>query len=168
MKMTLLALAAMLFCASQIHASLGDTETDLAKRYGPNVGKFISDTGKFTTEEYEFQNYHISVVLLDGVCARETFNRKDGKALDAIELKILLDGNALGSKWIQKDDTKDMTIWVLESKEAFAGYYKSLFSFTVKTNEMLAMEEALVKYQQQQAGNPSAKPKGTPNRNLQP
>ena len=149
MRMTILALALFL-CARQLQASLGDTETDLIKRYGPKLGTFVSDSGKFSTEEFEFQGYHVSVTLLDRVSGKETFTRLDKKPLDLVELQILLDGNSLGSKWEKKDDNETVTIWVLESKEAFAGYYKSLHSFTVKTSEMLAMEEALLKLQQQQ------------------
>ena len=162
--MTILALA-LILCTRQLHASLGETEEQLVKRYGKALGSFMSETGKFSTEEFEFQDYHVSVTLLGGVSNKETFTRKDKKDLDTVETELLLDANSLGGKWEKKDENKSVIIWVLDSRKAFAGYYKSLASLVVKTPDMLAMEEALVKLQQQQRQSPTPDPA---NRNLRP
>jgi hypothetical protein len=176
MKMTLFALALVLCGASQAWASLGETETDLVKRYGPKLGSFASDTGRFSTLEFEYLDYHVTVTVLDGASAREVFTRKDKKPLNVVEQQTLLDANALGSKWEKKDDDQHVTIWVLESRQGFAGYYKdgpdqNANMLVVKTPEMLAFEEALKKMlqQQKQAQTASApKPTSTPDKSLRP
>src|SRR5580704_12884460 len=120
MKMTLFALAALL-CAHQLQASLGETETQLVKRYGKITGSFIPtpDTGKFRRYEFENGDYHITVTLLDGVSGQEDFTKKDKYPLDIVQMQELLDASALDSKWVKKDDNDSVIIWVLDSKQAF-------------------------------------------------
>jgi hypothetical protein len=170
MKMILFALAAIL-CAHQLQATLGETQTQLVKRYGKETGSFIPtpDTGKFRRYEFENGEYHITVTLLDGVSGQEVFTRKDKKSLDPAEMELLLEANALGSKWAKKDDNDTVIIWVLDSKEAFAGYYKKLNALVVKTADMLAFEEALMRQQQQQQQHAAAATPTPPkDRSLQP
>ena len=174
MKTTILALALAALCAHQALASLGETEPDLIKRYGAKTGSFISESGRFSTLEFEYLDYHVTVTVLDGASARETFSRKDKKPLDPVELDTFLAANALGSKWDKKLDQEDATVWVLESHRAFAGYYKSdknnlqQNSLTVKTDDMLAFEQALMRVQQQHQQQATARPAGTPDKKLQP
>ncbi|HWB59633.1 MAG TPA: hypothetical protein VG733_09075 [Chthoniobacteraceae bacterium] len=155
MKMTLMALA-FLFCAARLHASIGETESELTKRYGPETGSFKPDAGKFIRKEYEFGVYHVSVTLLEGVSNSEVFTRKDKKPIDPIDMQGFLDANDLGAKWEKKDDNKDVTIWVLDSRQGFAGYYKSINSLVIKTQDMLAFEEALMKAETSQQPHPPA------------
>jgi hypothetical protein len=164
MKITFLALALVL-CAHELQASLGETEAQLVKRYGKVQGSFISDTGQFTTEEFEYGSYHVSVTLLQGASNREIFTRTDKKAISDMEMRSMLDANTLGSKWEQKDDNEHITVWVLASRQAFAAYYKETSSFIIKTSDMLAFEEALQRLQEQrQAAQQSA----VKDRSLQP
>jgi hypothetical protein len=153
MKRTILSLA-LILCAHQLlQASLGETYTQLIKRYGKETGSFIPtpDTGKYRRYEFENGDYHITITLLDGVSGREEFTRKDKKPLNPVEMQLLLEANALEGKWVKKDDNDSVIIWVQDSKQAFAGYYKSLNSLVVKTSDMLAFEQALLEVEQQQA-----------------
>ncbi len=164
MKMTLLALAFIL-CANHLHAALGDTETELVKHYGNVLGSFESQVPKFTTQEFEYGGYHISATIIDDQCHREVYTKLNKEAFSEGEMQLLLAASTLGSKWQQKDDNNTITIWVLDSKEGFAAYYKSQKTFILKTATMLAIEEAVIKAQQQQQAE-SQDP--TKNRNIRP
>jgi hypothetical protein len=162
MKMILMALVFIL-CANHLQAALGETETELVKRYGKIQGSFVSQAPPFTREEFEHGGYHISVTLLEGQSHREIFTRLDQEAFTPGEMQLLLDASALGSKWDQKHEDDTAIVWVLDSKEGFAGYYKKLKTFIVKTGSMLAVEETIIKAQQQQQSEDPTK-----NRSLRP
>lgn len=169
MKMTILALALTL-CAAQARASLGENETQLIKHYGKELGSFIDSTGKYSTAEFEYGIYHVSVTLLDGQSGREVFSRIDKKPLNTAEMQTLLDANALGSKWKKMHENESLIIWVLDSKEGFAAYYtdadkatnKDYNSLVIKTRDMLAFEEALMRMQQQDLPKYHATPTPVP------
>lgn len=169
MKLTILALA-LILCASRAQASLGESESQLEKHYGKELGSFISETGKFSTAEFEYGGYHVSVTLLDGQSSREIFSRKDRKPLEATELQTLLDANSLGSTWDKKHENESLVIWVLKSSQAFAAYYtdrdkatnKDYNSLVIKTRDMLAFEEALMRMQQEEQKKHPATPVPVP------
>jgi hypothetical protein len=165
MKMTFLALAFIL-CAHHLQASLGETETELVVHYGKIQGPPVALTKKDVTDQFVYNGYNIKATLLDGLCSREVITRVDKKSFSPDEMQAWLKSNALGSAWQQKDDDENVMVWVLDSKEAFAGYYKKLSMFVVKTVDMLAFEEALLRMQQQQKQAPTPDP--TINRNLRP
>lgn len=167
MKRTILSLV-LILCAHQVlQASLGETYAQLVKRYGKETGSFTPtpDTGKYRRYEFDNGDYHITVTILDGVSGMEVFTRKDNKPFNPVEMQLLLEANALGGKWVKKDDNDSVIIWVQDSKQAFAGYYKTLKSLVIKTSDMLAFEQALLEAQQQQAARQKQAAK---DRSLQP
>jgi len=168
MKMTPLALVALAFllCAHQLQAALGDTQTDLVKRYGKIQSNPSSLTPKDVTIQFKSGGYTITVTLLSGQSGREIYTRDDGKGFSDAELQVLLEASKLGSKWQLVRNSDVIGVWVLDSRDGFAAYDKLRATFTVKTSDMLAFEEALVKVQEQQQAAAKAHP--TPDPSLRP
>ena len=144
---TALALA-LLPVTHHLQAALGESQSQIAKRYGGTKFPPMAMTNRDLTVYFDYKDYTVGVTFLDGVCNRETFTRKDKKALNAGEIQYLLDANALGSKWVLMDDNKNATIWILDSKEAMAGYYKSAPYLSIQTPNMLAFDDAIKKLQE--------------------
>lgn len=150
-------LAAMLILAAHpLHATLGETETQIAKRYGKPLAPPMGHTNRDMIEFFHYKDYEVSVTFIDGQSQRETFLRNDKKAIPEVEVQAILDANKDGTKWVMMNDTDSVRIWVLESKQAFAGYYKQEQPyFSVETRLMLQFEQEL-KAMQQNPPQPAA------------
>jgi hypothetical protein len=153
MKIFLPTILALLAASATLRANLDDTETQIMKRYGKIQGTPVSETNRDITEYFVYKNYTVAVKLLDGTSQRESYTKKDNGGFSDKEMEALLAANANGGKWVLMDDNKDVKIWVLESKTAFAGYYKKNPYMSIQTRELLGFEEQvkLLKEKQRQA-----------------
>ena len=132
----------VLFLASSVcHARLGETEDQIVARYGKPTatGKVVD---RLQYDSFRHGGYEIQVAFLDGKSQSETYLPNPDNSgplhrkIEKFEVQILLDANALGSKWTNTtnyaytgDDFPNGTIWELESKAAKATYvYESLGS----------------------------------------
>jgi hypothetical protein len=143
MKFFLPAILALLAVSGLLRANLDDTETQIMKRYGRIQGTPVSETNRDITETFVYKNYVVGVKLLDGTSQRESYTKKDNRLFTDKELETLLAANANGGKWVLMNDNKDVKIWVLESKAAFAGYYKKNPYLSIQTRDLLGFEEAV-------------------------
>jgi len=161
MRMKFAAPALALFmAANHLYAALGETQSEIVKRYGgPDGGtKYppLSMTNKDLTVYFDYKDYVVGVTFLQGVVARETYTRKDKKALSDVEIQVFLDANAGGAKWTQVDDTKNAKIWILDNRQGMAGYYKSEPYLSIQTPAMLAFDEVVKRAQEKQGPAPGA------------
>jgi hypothetical protein len=143
MKIFLPAILALLAAAAPLRANLDDSETQILQRYGRIQGTPVSETNRDITETFVYKNYVVGVKLLDGTSQRESYTKKDNGPFTDKELEALLAANSTGGKWVLMDDNKNVKIWVLESKAAFAGYYKKNPYLSIQTRDLLGFEEAV-------------------------
>lgn len=153
---------ALFLAAGNLHAAIGETQSQIVKRYGGTDGgtKYppMAITNKDLTVYFDYKDYVVGVTFLEGIVARETYTRKDKKALTDVEIQDLLASNASGGKWVQVEDNKNAKIWILDSKQGMAGYYKSDPYLSVQTPQMLAFDEAIKQIQVKQAPPQAAPP----------
>jgi hypothetical protein len=152
MKISISILLALFTAPGLLRANIGETETAIKQRYGDILGTPFAETNRDISETFKYKDYIVVVKFLDGTSQRESFTRKDKQGLSEKELDSLLAANANGGKWVQMNDNKDVKIWVLESREGFAGYYKSKPYLSIQTREMLGFDEAVKAAREKQAG----------------
>lgn len=143
MKKIILGALLFLDIAASAHANLGDTESDIYAKYGKVVAAPTSVTNKDITLYFHYKDYTVSATLINGQCHRETFTKKDNHPFTDKEIQGFLDANALGSKWVMMNDNDSVKIWVLDSKAAFAGYYKEHPYLSLETHGMIEFNDAV-------------------------
>ena len=125
MKFIALCALASASLATTLHAGLGDTQTEIYKHYGKPIGRLAPMTNQDLTEIFEYNKKTLVVVtFVGGQCQRENYKKKDKTGFSDDEIQKLLDASANGRQWMLMNDNDHVKIWVQDSKEAFAGYYK--------------------------------------------
>jgi len=143
MKKLITATLLLIGLAHSVKANLGDTETDIYKRYGKIQSPPVSMTNKDVTFYFKYKDYVVTVTLIEGQSHRETFTKQDNKPFTETEIQALLNANANGRKWEMMTDNKDVKIWVLEAHGAFAGYYKAHPYLSIETHGMMEFNEGV-------------------------
>jgi hypothetical protein len=150
MKFFLPTILVLLAASAPLRANLGETETQIRKRYGKIQSAPVSETNRDITEYFLHKNYVVGVKLLDGSSQRESYTKKNKESFTDKELEALLEANANGGKWVLMNDGKDVKIWILESHTAFAGYYKKKPYVSIETRDLLAFEEQVKQLKEKQ------------------
>jgi hypothetical protein len=88
-------ITALLLSASGAFARIGEAEKEIEVRYGKPTSAFHS------TKAYFYKEFFIIVTFDSGVSAIETYEKRNGSPLSAVEIGTLLEANGGGTKWHQ-------------------------------------------------------------------
>jgi len=86
-------IAALVLCGATAFGRIGETETQIGKRYGKPTRNSSSTRGYF------YKALFIIVTFDNGVSGIETYEKRDGTSMSAEEIRQLLDANGDGTKW---------------------------------------------------------------------
>ena len=92
MKITWCISALVLFSATAF-ARIGETEVQIENRYGRSASSFHSTRGYF------YKDFFIIVTFDNGVSGIETYEKRNGTPMSAVEIRRLLEANGGGTKW---------------------------------------------------------------------
>jgi len=142
MKLLAPLLALAVFVSSSAQACLGDSESELLSRYGPQKKSGTSHLPGVAIRGYMYKGFLIVVGMLNGKSAFEMYTKKGGAALTGPEVAALMTANAKGQTWAEdKGGTPDDAKWVLADGSVFAEWAKTPASqLTVMTSEAQALE----------------------------
>ena len=93
----------LVLCAATAFARIGETETQIEKRYGRPTYK------PSWTKTYSNKNFVVIVTFDNGVSGIETFQKRNDAAMARVEIEKLLEANSDGSKW-EKSARNDFEI----------------------------------------------------------
>src|SRR6266581_3174496 len=115
MMKLLVPLLLLAFLASPVVAALGDTEAELAQRYGKQVKTGTSAIPGVTIRGFVYKGFLIVVGVLNGRSAFEMYARNDHAKLSAGEVAAFLNVNAGGHVWnADAGGTAELAKWVLD------------------------------------------------------
>jgi hypothetical protein len=86
-------MTALLLAAPVVLGRIGETETQIEKRYGRPA------SGSAPTKGYFYKGFFIIVTFDNGVSGIETYEKRNGAPLTAVEIGTLLKANGRGTKW---------------------------------------------------------------------
>ena len=86
-------IAALVLCGATAFARIGETETQIEKRYGKSTPSSSSTKGYF------YKNLFIIVTFDKGLSGVETYEKRDAASMSTEEISQLLDANGDGTKW---------------------------------------------------------------------
>ena len=92
MKITCCITALVLFDAAAF-ARIGETEAQIENHYGRLVSSFRSTKGYF------YKDFFIIVTFDNGISGIETYEKRNGTPMSAMEIRRLLEANGGGTKW---------------------------------------------------------------------
>lgn len=92
MRITCCIIALLLFGPTAF-ARIGETEAQIEKRYGQPTSSFRSTKGYF------YKDFFIIVAFDNGVSGIETYEKRNGAPMSAVEIARLLEANGGGTKW---------------------------------------------------------------------
>ena len=149
-----------------LRANLGDTQTEIHKHYGKPISIPVSMTNQDLTETFVYKQFVIEVTFIGGQCQRENYKKKNKGGFTEQEIQALLDSNANGHTWSLMNDTDKVKIWVQDSKEAFAGYYKTDPYLSLETVVMLQFTNTVKAMMEKAREHPQAPPPPPPQQNV--
>lgn len=116
---------------------LGETEDDLAKRYGKQTKTGSSSLPGVSIRGYTYGSYTVIVGVLNGRAAYEMYAKRDGTKITPNDVAALMNANANGHMWaVDTGGTGGAGKWVLDDGSAFAEFDKSSsMQLTVMTKE---------------------------------
>jgi len=122
--------------ASSALGCLGDTDAELAQRYGPQVKTGTSQIPGVTIRGYFYKGFLVVVGMLNGRSAYEMYAKKDNSKISANDVGALMNANAKGRTWTEDQGVTSGTArWVLDDGSAFAEWDKASGPLTVMTSE---------------------------------
>jgi hypothetical protein len=86
-------MTALLLCGVTAFARIGATEAQIEKRYGKPTSSSPS------TKAYFHNGLFIIVTFDNGVSGIETYEKRNGAPMSAVEIESLLEANGDGTKW---------------------------------------------------------------------
>jgi len=92
MKITCCITVLVLFSATAF-ARIGETEAQIENRYGRSTSSFRSTRGYF------YKDFFVIVTFDNAVSGIETYEKRNGTPISAMEIKRLLEANSGGTKW---------------------------------------------------------------------
>ena len=106
-------------------ARLGETEAEIATRYGKSTGGAPADivaaySPAAPVRTYEKAGLRIYVAFLDGRSVAEVYGRLDGAAIADADRAPLLEANRSGSAWYPDPDKPNL--WERDDLKAVARY----------------------------------------------
>ena len=122
-------ITALLLFGATVFARIGETEAQIEKRYG----RPASSSG--STKLYFYKNFSIIVAFENGVSGIETYDKRNGASMSAVEIWKLLDVNGGGVKWHQS--TSSDLEFQYTQKTRFAEYNRVTNTLTIAEQEAL-------------------------------
>ncbi|MEI9897587.1 MAG: hypothetical protein WDN28_27950 [Chthoniobacter sp.] len=133
-------LFALAVLASPAWGCLGDSEAELAARYGAQTKTGTSQIPGVSIRGYLYKGFLIVVGVLNGRSSYEMYSRKDGSKLSGPEVAALMNANSKGQTWTEdKGTTPEDSKWVLADGSVFAEWAKA-GGLTVMTSEAADLE----------------------------
>lgn len=86
-------IAALVLYGATAFGRIGETETQIEKRYGKPTSNSSS------TRSYFYKALFIIVAFDNGISGIETYEKRDGASMSAGEIRQLLNANGDGTKW---------------------------------------------------------------------
>ncbi len=133
----LVALAATLLVALPASARIGETESQVEKRYGKPVETLRNESGLH--RKYAFRGFTVLVSFQSGVSAMEQYQKKDLAVITPTETVQLLAANSNGGKWTDPEltDTGDYIAHTWGSPKLVAIYHPVARSITIATKQFI-------------------------------
>jgi len=85
-------ISALLLLGATALAQIGETEAQIEKRYGRAA------SGSGPTKGYFYKGFFIIVTFDNGVSGIETYEKRNGAPMSAVEIRRLLEASGAGSK----------------------------------------------------------------------
>jgi hypothetical protein len=124
-------------CLTSAYGNLGETEPEIAGRYGAAQETKSNPESGVITNFYIHNGFGISVKFLGGKSQSETYLKDHKAGITDPEIADLLKSNAQGSDWLSVYNAADAERWELKTKEATAVYSRTQCTFNVSTKEFL-------------------------------
>lgn len=148
MRIALLTIVFILGVTATAQARLGETADQLVARYGQPLKETDqkSEGIKVASADVNFQKggFQVSVTLVDGVSAAESFKKISGAALSIGEVQTLLNANAGGHGWEAPRLVQGEKIW-LRDDSATARLSQDGVSLLIKSKDLISAQAAAKK-----------------------
>ena len=123
-----------LVLGSSALACVGETETELVKRYGKQTKTGTSHLPGVTIQGFQFRGFQVVVGVVNGRSAFEMYSKKDQSKLNATEVGALLSANGRTQAWGEEPDASFAgKRWVLADGSVIAEWSKTETDLTVMT-----------------------------------
>jgi hypothetical protein len=107
-------ITALVLCGATAFARIGETEAQIEKRYGEPT------SGSRLTKTYSYKNLVIIVTFDNGVSGIETYEKRNGTPMSAVEIGKLLEANSGGTNW--HEPIRNGFEFLYKEKTRFAEY----------------------------------------------
>jgi len=137
-KMLLLAgVVLALGIAAPVYGSLGESDAQLASRYGIVQAEDTNPYDGLVTKCYSHDGLWIRARFLKGCSQSEAFFKLDKSALSGSAITALLDANDLGGTWTSIYKSENVERWILGASSAVALYYPKDHILVITTKGMM-------------------------------
>jgi hypothetical protein len=104
MKRMILGASLVVVTASTAHALIGETESQLTKRYGDSLGDIPTEAFG-SVRGFMATGYVVGIAIIDGVSSMEMFSKNNRSEMTPTEIEALLKANGPGD-WISESISK--------------------------------------------------------------
>jgi hypothetical protein len=104
MKRMILGASLVVVTASTAHALIGETESQLTKRYGDSLGDIPTEAFG-SVRGFMATGYVVGIAIIDGVSSMEMFSKNNRSEMTPTEIETLLKANGPGD-WISESISK--------------------------------------------------------------
>jgi hypothetical protein len=148
MRIALLTVLFVIGVTATAQARLGENADQLVARYGDPLKETDqkSEGIKVASADVIFQKggFQVSVTMVDGLSAAESFKKINGAAMTLGEVQVLLNANAQGHGWEAPVVVKGEKVWVRDDA-ATAKLSQDGVSLLIKTKELISAQDAAKK-----------------------
>jgi hypothetical protein len=148
MRIALLTIVFVLGVTATAQARLGENADELVARYGQPLKETDqkSEGIKVAAADVTFQKggFEVSVTMVDGISAAESFKKINGEVLTIGEVRTLLSANSQGHGWEAPQTVDGQKIW-LRDDSATAGLSQDGVSLLIKSKELIGAQAAAAK-----------------------
>lgn len=117
---TLFTLTAALALVASAFARIGETETQIAKRFGAPITS-LKESG-CVSRAYVFQGFHVLVSFENGISSGESYSHSNGMPLLEPEIRTLLQANSGSGTWRTVSAEGFTTIYKSSDRQRVASY----------------------------------------------
>lgn len=107
MKTLIVAALFFVIVSSPVHALVGETESQLAKRYGNSIGDIPTEAFG-PCRGFMLPGYVVGIAIVNGVSSMEMFSKNDKSEMTAKEIETLFKANGPG-EW--KSESMSQPNW---------------------------------------------------------
>ena len=148
MRIALLTIVFIVGVTATAHARLGENADQLVARYGDPLKETDqkSEGIKVASADVVFQKggFQVSVTMVDGLSAAESFKKISNAAMVLGEVQILLNANAQGHEWAAPVVVNGEKIWVRDDS-ATARLSQDGVSLLIKSKQLIDAQAAAKK-----------------------